>query len=231
MDESKAAIRQAMRRQRRALAPATVDAAGAAATAFVLALPELQAAPLLIAYVATDHEVPTAGLIAAALAAGKRVFLPRCAGPKMEFAEHRLGGALRPGAFGIAEPEGPVLAADAFGSACAVVPVVAWDRSGWRIGRGGGHYDRTFAGPQRPACLVGLAHAFQQVDRVPYDPWDVRLDRVITERGVVDCRIGEPGSPFPKEGARDNGSDECDPDTGARRGARGGHRLVAPATD
>lgn len=231
MDESKAAIRQAMRRQRRALAAADIDAAGAAATALVLALPDYRSAPLLIAYVDTDNEVPTGPLIAAALNAGKRVYLPRCVGETMDFAEHRLGVALRRGGFGLPEPTGAVLEADALRAACAVVPVVAWDRSGWRIGRGGGHYDRAFAGPHRPACLVGLAYAFQQIDQVPADPWDVRLDRVITERGAVDCRSGDDASPHSKEGARDNGLDDPDRDRGARRPAGGGHRLVAPASN
>lgn len=231
MDEAKAAIRQAMHRQRRALAAVEVDAAGAAATALVCSLPAYRAAPILIAYVDRDHEVPTRPLIAAAFAAGKRVFLPRCAGAVMTFAEHRLGDALRPGAFGIPEPVGAVLEADALGAACAVVPVLAWDAAGGRVGRGGGHYDRAFAGPRRPACLVGLAYAFQQVDRVPCAEWDVRLDRVVTERGLVDCRNGDDPSPHIKEGAHDNGIRNDARDVDPRRRPGGGDRLVAPASD
>lgn len=199
MDESKAAIRQAMRRRRRALAPTDVAAAGAAVADAVRALDALRAAPVLLAYVDRDNEIPTGALIASALAAGKRVFLPRLDGDRMIFAEHRLGAALRPGAFGIPEPEGDPGEPDLLATAVAVLPLLAWDDAGGRIGRGGGHYDRAFAGPNRPQCLIGLAYAFQHLPRVPHDPWDVRLDCVVSERGVAECWTGDAASPNRRE--------------------------------
>ena len=91
MDETKAAIRHAMRRRRRALTPTEMAAAGAAVADAVLALAPVRDASLLLAYVDTDSEIPTDALIASALASGKRVFLPRLDGERMVFAEHRLG--------------------------------------------------------------------------------------------------------------------------------------------
>lgn len=231
MDETKASIRRVMRRRRRALTPTEVAAAGAAVTAAVLALDEYRAAPLLLAYVAADHEVPTAALIASAHAAGKRVFLPRLDGERMVFAEHRPGDELRPGAFAIPAPQGEPADAAAVAAAIAFVPVVAWDDAGGRIGRGGGHYDRAFAGPARPRCLVGLAYAFQQVPTVPRDPWDLRLDRVVSERGVVACRTGDRRSPHSEEVEPHHeypGDDRRQPGDRRRAGGPAG-RLAAAA--
>jgi 5-formyltetrahydrofolate cyclo-ligase len=231
MDETKAAIRHAMRRRRRALAPTDVAAAGAAVADAVLALAAVRAAPILLAYVDSDHEIPTGALIASALAAGKRVFLPRCDGDRMTFAEHRLGAALRPGAFGMLEPQGDPGEPGLLATAAAVLPLLAWDAAGGRIGRGGGHYDRAFAGSARPRCLIGLAYVFQQLPRVPRDPWDLRLDCVVTERGVAGCWTGDERSPNRREVENDDGHRGDDHRQPGDRGRAGGpdRRLTAPA--
>jgi 5-formyltetrahydrofolate cyclo-ligase len=229
MDDTKAAIRHAMRRRRRALSPTDVAAAGAATCAAVLALGEWRAAPLLLAYFDSEHEVPTGALIASAHAAGKRVFLPRLADGVLHFAEHHLGDVPRPGAFGLAEPSGEPLAAGDLAQAIAVLPLVAWDDAGGRLGRGGGHYDRAFAGATRPSCLVGLAYAFQQHPRLPCDPWDVRLDLVVTDDGGCHRWTGEPRSPLSKEGEHHHGiPGDADRQPGHR--GRAGRSDRRPAT-
>ncbi|MFN8643075.1 MAG: 5-formyltetrahydrofolate cyclo-ligase [Candidatus Binatia bacterium] len=231
MDETKASIRREMRRRRRALTPTEVAAAGAAVAAAVLGLDAYRAAAVVLAYVDAEQEVPTGALIASALASGKRVFLPRLDGERMVFAEHRLGDALQPGALGIPAPQGQPAAEGVVASATAFVPVVAWDDAGGRIGRGGGHYDRTFAGAVRPSCLVGLAYAFQQLPRVPHDPWDVRLDCVVSERGAVKCWNGDPVSPHSEEVEQHHGipgHDRGQPGDRRRAGGPDG-RLAAAA--
>jgi 5-formyltetrahydrofolate cyclo-ligase len=231
MDDSKPAIRHAMRRRRRALSPNDVAAAGAATSAAVLALDVWHRAPLLLAYLDTDHEIPTGALIASAHAAGKRVYLPRLVDGVMHFAEHHLGDALRPGPFGLREPTGDPLAPARLAEAIAVLPLVAWDDAGGRLGRGGGHYDRALAGSNRPLCLVGLAYAFQQHPRLPRDPWDVRLDLVVTDDGRCHRWTGEPGSPLSKEGEHHDGiPGDADRQPGHRgRAGRSDRRLAAAA--
>ena len=231
MDETKASIRRVMRRRRRALTPSEVAASGAAVAAAVLASDAYRAAPLLLAYVDDDNEVPTGALIASAHAAGKRVFLPRLDGERMTFAEHRPGDVLQPGAFGIPTPQGDPADAEVVAAATAFVPVVAWDDAGGRIGRGGGHYDRAFAGSARPRCLVGLAYAFQQLPHVPRDPWDLRLDCVVSERGVATCWTGGPGSPHSEEVEQHHGipGDDRRHPGGRRRGGGPAGRLAAAA--
>jgi 5-formyltetrahydrofolate cyclo-ligase len=204
MDGTKRVIRQEMRRRRLALSAAERAAAELAVARYVADLAAFRDHGALIAYVATDHEVPTGGLIAAAFAAGKRVYLPRLSGETMCFAEHRRGADLRPGAFGILEPIGDQLEERDVADTTAVVPLLAWDASGSRVGRGGGHYDRAFGGTTRPACLVGLGYTFQQCSALPQDPWDLRLDWVVTERGAVRCWRGGDSSPSRKEGVTRN---------------------------
>jgi 5-formyltetrahydrofolate cyclo-ligase len=206
MDGTKRAIRQEMRRRRRALDPAVRAAAEKAVADHACALSEFARAPVVLAYAATDGEVPTSALLAAAAAAGKRVFLPRCVGAVMTFAEYSAAAGLQPGAFGIPEPLGDDLEDADLRVAIAFVPLVAWDRSGARLGRGGGHYDRFLAGPSRPQCLVGLGYAFQQCARLPRDRWDLRLDAVVTEEGVHRCWDGDvKKSPSRKEATQRDG--------------------------
>lgn len=71
----------------------------------------------------------------------------------------------------------------------ALLPLVAWDEKGQRLGMGAGYYDRALADlahHQRP-LLVGVAYEFQKVDRVPTEPWDIRMHQMITEKGRFTC--------------------------------------------
>lgn len=87
--------------------------------------------------------------------------------------------------FGLSEPpaDAPVIVPQVL-----LVPLVAFDASGNRLGFGGGFYDRTLlalrtAGPETRA--IGIAFAFQEIDNVPHDATDQHLDAVVTERGVT----------------------------------------------
>jgi 5-formyltetrahydrofolate cyclo-ligase len=229
MDGTKRVIRQEMRRRRRALSVADRDAAEQAVARFAAQLDEFRAPGTVLAYAAVENEVPTRALIAAAMAAGKRVYLPRLRGALMSFAEYRSGANLQPGSLGIPEPLGDELKAAAITAAIAFVPLLAWDVFGSRVGRGGGHYDRAFTGSTRPACLVGLGYTFQQHPALPRDPWDLQLDWVITERGAVRCRRGDDPSHSRKEGAQHNGI--SDHGVGRRRvGSRAGLGGGLPPT-
>jgi 5-formyltetrahydrofolate cyclo-ligase len=78
-----------------------------------------------------------------------------------------------------------------------LLPLLAFDRAGHRLGTGGGWYDTSLAylrDATRPATplLVGVGYAFQEVDAVPPEPWDVDLDYIATDAELIACRANEP---------------------------------------
>jgi 5-formyltetrahydrofolate cyclo-ligase len=92
------------------------------------------------------------------------------------------GAAMVPERFGTARPDGAVREPDFL-----LVPLLAFDRRGRRLGYGAGYYDRTLAAlPGR--FRLGVGYAAQELDEVPASPYDERLDAVATERGVVICK-------------------------------------------
>ena len=185
MAEAKARLRAAMRARRAGLSPADVAAASAAVGRRLQSLPAMAEARRVAAYLAVRGEVPLDGLLD-----GERreVFtLPRVVGDDLEFVVWRDGQTLEPGAFGIPEPVGGEVVAFADHD-LVLVPLTAFDGGCHRLGQGGVFYDRALAalapGAARPVT-VGVAHSFQQVDVVPRDSWDVPLDAVVTETGLV----------------------------------------------
>jgi 5-formyltetrahydrofolate cyclo-ligase len=110
--------------------------------------------------------------------------MPRVAEPRLEFAPVASLGELRPGRYGVEEPpvERPAEAVAA--EDLVLVPGVAFDRNGNRLGRGGGHYDRTFPPGQPGPLLFGVAYALQVVSAVPHAPSDRRVDAIVTENGI-----------------------------------------------
>jgi 5-formyltetrahydrofolate cyclo-ligase len=99
------------------------------------------------------------------------------------------GEPLGSGVWGIREPkpQAPQVDPDIL-----LVPLLAFDRAGYRLGYGGGYYDLTIAGlrARKPITAVGIAFAAQEVPSVPTTPRDARLDVVLTEREVIDLRGG-----------------------------------------
>jgi 5-formyltetrahydrofolate cyclo-ligase len=114
-------------------------------------------------------------------ARGHVVVLPETTprGEALLFRRWEPGGLLRDGRFGTRHPDGPVQVPD-----IVFVPLLAWDRQLRRLGYGGGYYDRTLAAlPEALAIGVGLS--VQEVAAVPVGPYDVALDAVVTERGLL----------------------------------------------
>jgi 5-formyltetrahydrofolate cyclo-ligase len=104
-------------------------------------------------------------------------------GEPLTFRLWRPGDVLQAERFGTVRPTGEPRMPDFL-----LVPLLAFDRTGGRLGYGAGYYDRTLAGlPGRPA--LGCAFAAQEVDSVPVGPYDRRLDAVATERGIIRCGV------------------------------------------
>jgi 5-formyltetrahydrofolate cyclo-ligase len=104
-------------------------------------------------------------------------------GQPLRFLRWHSGAVLVAGPFGVMVPEG----AEALVPRALIVPMLAWDRRGHRLGYGGGFYDRTLAALRAagPVLAVGFAYAAQEVDAVPADPTDARLDALACEDGAI----------------------------------------------
>jgi len=176
----KAALRQTMAARRRARGPGLAAGAGVAVAARVEALDAFARAGRVALYAALPDELPTRPLFEAVRRHGKSALFPRLAGERLEFAPVERWEELRPGRYGVLEP--PPGAAGAGWGDLVLVPGVAFDRTGHRLGRGGGTYDRTFAEAGEGVVLIGVAYEFQLVDEVPHGPGDRRLHAVVTER-------------------------------------------------
>ncbi len=102
----------------------------------------------------------------------------------LAFRRWRTGDVLTAGRFGIMEPGAD---AEAVTPELVIVPLLAWDRAGYRLGYGAGYYDRTLRALRGagPVVAVGVGFAAQGVDAVPHDAADERLDWVVTETGAV----------------------------------------------
>jgi 5-formyltetrahydrofolate cyclo-ligase len=184
---SRAASRKRLRACRRAVPAQLAWLAARAAARRALALPAVARARRVGVYFASDGELDPAPLVRALWRAGRAVYLPVGTGRHraLVFRRYRPDAGLVPDMHGIPAPadgeERPARALDVI-----VLPVVAFDARGHRLGRGGGHYDRTLAAGAHAArpLRVGYAYDAQRVPQLTPARWDVPLDAVITPRRV-----------------------------------------------
>jgi len=143
------------------------------------------AGAIVSGYWPIGDEIDVRPLLRALHDRGHRVALPVTPrrGEPLSFRGWQPGDALIPERFGTMRPIGDPLVPDVL-----LIPLLAFDAAGRRLGYGGGFYDRTLAGlPGR--FRLGCAFAVQQVDAVPVGPYDMRLDAVATENGVLRCGV------------------------------------------
>ena len=176
-------VRDQMIKQRRSLADDAVQRASARTMARVMELDEFQAAGRFAAYVGMRGEIdPWPSLLAENLCVALPVIQPR---GDLEFVIPE--GPLQPGPFGTSQPaSGERVRPERLD--VVLVPLVAADRRGNRIGHGAGYYDRTFAfrlSQPTPPTLIGIAHSFQVVPVLEPRSWDVPLDILVTDKGIL----------------------------------------------
>jgi 5-formyltetrahydrofolate cyclo-ligase len=149
-----------------------------------LDFPDLQDLTPIGAYWPIRSEVDPRPLMEALLARRQDVALSQIIHPRLSFRLWQPGDPLVKGGFGVREP-GPD-APEVFPVAL-LVPLVAFDRSGGRIGYGKGHFDRAIAAleEKHPILTIGLAYAVQEIERVPVEPHDRLLDVIVTEAELI----------------------------------------------
>jgi len=130
-------------------------------------------------------EIDVTPLMEALHGVGHRLCVPviEGAGLPLKFREWAPGAEMVEGPFGALVPA----AGDWLEPQLLIAPLVAFDAAGWRLGYGGGFYDRTLLGlrAKRRTLAVGFAYAAQQVAAVPHDATDERLDATVTEQGLI----------------------------------------------
>lgn len=141
------------------------------------ASPHFQQAEIVMLYYSLPDEVHTHDFVER-WAQQKQIILPVVVGDDLELRTYHGRHELSKGAYGIEEPTGPpFLQPETI--ACIVVPGVAFDGKGNRLGRGKGYYDRLL--PRLPqAYKIGLCFPFQRVEQVPAEPFDICMDEVIS---------------------------------------------------
>jgi 5-formyltetrahydrofolate cyclo-ligase len=179
---AKAALRERLLGRRRSRSAAERAAAAAAVTTALLR--GLAGVRTLAAF-APDEIEPGAGRLPAAYTQlGARVLLPIVPSEGRELTWAVDTGRLAPGRFGVLEPVGPRLGITAIGTAdVVVVPALAVDRGGVRLGRGGGYYDRALVHARPDAVLVAVVFDDELVDELPAEPHDRRVRAVVTPSG------------------------------------------------
>lgn len=187
----KDALRRRLRAARAAIPPAERARLAAAVEERLFALPALRRARTVLVFDAFGSEVPTEELVRGLMEQGKRVLLPVVQGRDMFAAELRPGDPLVPTSYGPREPaqRTPVDPAEVD---VVVVPGLAFDRKGYRVGYGAGYYDRYLARLPERALRVGIGFHLQLVEGVPRRAGDEPLDVVVTDRETVECRRGRP---------------------------------------
>ncbi|MGW4160497.1 5-formyltetrahydrofolate cyclo-ligase [Streptomyces sp. NPDC004788] len=185
----KALLRRALLAARAALGPEDVAAAAEALASHALELPELADAGTVAAYVSVGREPGTRALLDALRARGVRVLLPVLLPDNdLDWAVYEGAERLAKAGRGLLEPVGERLGPDAVcGAGAVLLPGLAVDARGMRLGRGGGSYDRVLARLVRAAAdpaLVVLLYANEVVARVPEEPHDHPVHAVVTPEEV-----------------------------------------------
>ncbi|WP_461481603.1 5-formyltetrahydrofolate cyclo-ligase [Porticoccus sp.] len=186
------AIRSLMRKRRRALTRQQQQHAGNGLAEQLCRLPAFRYRQRIAFYLANDGEIDPQFAMGIAQRAGKHCYLPVLHPLKqnrLHFVRHRRDDALVANRFGIREPS---LRGNSIASLHAIdiilLPLVAFDRQGNRLGMGAGFYDRTLSRLGRRTLLIGLAHSCQETDSIARQPWDIPLHAIVTERQVIQAR-------------------------------------------
>ncbi len=188
---NKVAMRESMARHRGAVEPHETAQAGSAMAENLLAHPEWLRGQRVGLFAGLPDEPDTRPILAAIQRAGKEVFFPRCRDDGgLAMARVDAWSDLLPSRFGILEPPLHATFLDLCELDLVLLPGVAFDRFGGRLGRGGGFYDRGLAraemltGPRR----LGVGFAFQVVERVPSEAFDQPVHGILTEQELIPAK-------------------------------------------
>lgn len=177
--ETKQEIREQLKKVRKRLEDSDWKQATDKITEKVIQSDAFREATDIFCYMSIANEVGTTGIIEEAWRLGKEVWMPKVSGTDMDFYQVQSLEELRTGAFGVPEPSGEGEKASAE-DGLMIVPGVAFDREGHRIGYGKGYYDQYIR--RHPAVItMGIAFDFQLMEKIPVEEQDENVDFIVTE--------------------------------------------------
>jgi 5-formyltetrahydrofolate cyclo-ligase len=179
-------LRNKMKAQLAAIAPEEYLSFNSAIRQRFFELPIVKDSNQVMIYYSIKQEVETASLINWLLTMDKTVALPACTPDKNLRAGiiHDIA-ELIPGVFGLSEPGPKTQEIKPYDLDLIVVPGVAFDKKGFRLGHGVGYYDRFLAGTN--VYKIGLAYDFQLIEEIPIDPHDITVHAILTPSGYWEC--------------------------------------------
>jgi 5-formyltetrahydrofolate cyclo-ligase len=182
----KRALREETLRDFASLTPEQRISASESIAERVLELPELEKPTAMMLFLSMDDELDTGPLVCGALEAGHRVYAPHTLRKERKMIPTRVDSLsdISCGAYGIREPAGDT-AVQPEQLGFVVVPAVAFDRAGNRLGRGGGFYDRFIERLAPDAVTCGVIFSRHLLNEVPTEPHDRRVMLVVTEHETV----------------------------------------------
>jgi 5-formyltetrahydrofolate cyclo-ligase len=187
MADQKKYLRKILRECRSSLPLPYVASASRRVQLRILQSSFYRAISTVVLYAAKDNEVGTDLLLLDAFGSQRRILLPRIIPETSEIVIVRVRSSaeLTPGRFGLLEPTGAeIVPVPNLGPALFCVPGIGFSRTGQRLGRGGGYFDRLLAAVGPQTVTAGLAYSFQLLDQVPQSPNDRRLNLIFTESAV-----------------------------------------------
>jgi len=187
---SQSALRSDLKQRRSSIAPWRNHCAGLQAAKNLANLNRFQQAKRIAVYLDTAGELPTKGILNLAKRYNKQVFLPVISPNQIGIMQFKKNSPFtQKNRFNITEPHRLHQSQKTHTFDLVIVPLVGFNRQGDRLGMGGGYYDRAFANKtnqqrNHKPWLVGIAFSVQQTKKLSANPWDVKLDAVITEFGT-----------------------------------------------
>lgn len=187
-------IREKFKSLRSKLSKEEVSAKSAHIQKLLFTLPEFRGAKTVCFYVAKGNEVQTKRMIKGSIKLGKRVLVPITDKKTGKLALSELlnyDDDLEPGAFGVLEPKPACRRiVPATEAGLIIVPGVGFDFHGHRLGHGKGYYDRCLrkiSSLKTGALFIGLAYEFQVLDKIPHDPNDISIHKIVTEKRIINA--------------------------------------------
>ncbi|MCS6813677.1 MAG: 5-formyltetrahydrofolate cyclo-ligase [Cyanobacteria bacterium] len=188
----KAALRRTLLQQRQTLSIAEWRDRSDCICAHLQTIPLVRQAGTILAYFSSRQEPDLSPLVMATsqtnIHTAKRWGFPRCVGRALQWHQWQPGDPLHTGAYGILEPLETAPQLSVVEVDLLLIPAIACDFRGYRLGYGGGFYDRLLSNPAwaaKPA--IGITFAFAYLPQLPVDPWDRPLTAVCTDSGCHEC--------------------------------------------